>query len=187
VLVAVFLAAVSMFVVKAFATSAIRLGDWSIDWGLGDAGMQKIVSPPAIRPQSEGVPPLFQAPAADPPVDLQLTPPANQNEVSDEATEPTGMLAVARWGVHFWKSLLLALVAGYQAGFLWVVSVGIYLLLRRDIDGAELDEVFVEQEEEFGMPPLEDDAATGVPEISPSGAAQPGDTGGGNQPPAGSA
>ena len=46
------------------------------------------------------------------------------------------------------------LVAGYQAGFLWVAAVGIYLLLRRDIDGVQTGEVYVDQAEEYGMPPL---------------------------------
>ena len=58
-----------------------------------------------------------------------------------------------------------ALAAGYQAGFLFVAAVGVYLLLRKDIDGAEMDEVYVEDEPEFGMPPLADEQVTGVPEV----------------------
>ena len=42
----------------------------------------------------------------------------------------------------------------------------IYLLLRRDEDGAELDEVFLPaQDKEFGLPPLKQDAA-GVPSVA---------------------
>ena len=78
---------------------------------------------------------------------------------------------------RFWKAIVAVLVAGYQAGFLWVAAVGIYLLLRRDIDGVQTGEVFVDQAEEYGMPPLTDDAATGVPEIAPREPALPGDTG----------
>ena len=85
------------------------------------------------------------------------------------------MKRLAATAIGFWKSLLGALAAGYQAGFLWVASVGVYLLLRKDIDGAEMDEVYVEDEPEFGMPPLADDVATGVPEVDPSAPAQPGD------------
>ena len=36
VLFAGFLAVVSMFVVKLFASSAVTLGNWSIDWGLNE-------------------------------------------------------------------------------------------------------------------------------------------------------
>ena len=62
--------------------------------------------------------------------------------------------------IGFWKGIVALLVAGYQAGFLWVAAVGIYLLLRRDIDGVQTGEVFVDQAEEYGMPPLVDDEAT---------------------------
>ncbi len=48
---------------------------------------------------------------------------------------------------------------------MFVAAVGVYLLLRKDIDGAEMDEVYVEDEPEFGMPPLADDHVTGVPEV----------------------
>ena len=63
--------------------------------------------------------------------------------------------------------MLGALAAGYQAGFLLVAAVGVYLLLRQDIDGAEMNEVYVDDEPEFGMPPLADDHVTGVPEVQP--------------------
>jgi hypothetical protein len=55
----------------------------------------------------------------------------------------------------------------------------IYLLLRRDEDGAELDEVFLPaQDKEFGLPPLKTDAA-GVPSVvepTPQNNSSPDDT-----------
>jgi hypothetical protein len=54
------------------------------------------------------------------------------------------------------------------------------LLLRRDIDGVQTSEVFVDQAEEYGMPPLSEDGTTGVPEVAPGSPAAPGDTGGGS-------
>ena len=46
---AAFLAIVSMFVVKLFASSAIALGNWSIDWGLDHTTMRSVVAPePAV-------------------------------------------------------------------------------------------------------------------------------------------
>jgi hypothetical protein len=82
----------------------------------------------------------------------------------------------ARRAIGFWKSLVAALAAGYQAGFLWVSAVGVYLLLRRDIDGVQLNEVYIDPADEYGMPPLADEATTGVPEVAPNEPAQPGDT-----------
>jgi hypothetical protein len=184
VLFATFLAAVSMFIVKLFALSAIALGDWSVDWGLDRATMNAVVHPasapldgvdpnplpaidvPTIDETGNG--PLFPAPdegteeLADPPL------PANSNALPFT-------LRVARRAIELWKTLVTALAAGYQAGFLWVSAVAIYLLLRRDIDGVEMNEVFTEQNEDFGIPPLADDGVTGVPEVSTSEPAQRGD------------
>jgi hypothetical protein len=165
---ALFLAVVSMFVVKLFASSAIALGNWSIDWGLDDATMRTVVAPEPTP--VTGVPKLNLA-APDAVVDVNV--PSAQ---TTGAAEPGGVLGAAKKVIGFWKAVVASLVAGYQAGFLWVSAVGIYLLLRRDIDGVQTGEVYVDQAEEYGMPPLAEDAPTGVPEIAPREPAVPGDT-----------
>jgi hypothetical protein len=172
------LAAVSMFVVKLFAASAISLGSWSIRWGLDEPTYHAIVSPRAAVAESaqpNGVPPLSVVTSS------KEEPSSSTTSVSPAtpapAPEPVGMIWVAGKAIAFWKSLLGALAAGYQAGFLWVASVGVYLLLRKDIDGAEMDEIYVEDEQEFGMAPLTNDPATGIPEVDANGSALPGDVG----------
>jgi hypothetical protein len=168
VLFALFLAVVSMFVVKLFASSAVTLGDWAIDWGLDDETMYSVVSPRS--PQDI---------AASPPA-IEVVPGMSNDKVLPPTTtpaqpfQPTGLLSAARTVITFWKSLVAALVAGYQAGFLWVAATGIYLLLRRDIDGVQLNEVYLDQADEYGLPPLVDDPVTGVPAVAPSGPATPG-------------
>jgi hypothetical protein len=164
---ALFLAIVSMFVVKLFASSAIALGNWSIDWGLDNPTMRSLVAPE---------PPLNMAPK------FNLTPGAASSADIDvpgvegaETPEMGRTLSATQKIIGFWKAAVALLVAGYQAAFLWVAAVGIYLLLRRDIDGVQTGEVFVDQAEEYGMPPLAEDAATGVPEIGPREPALPGD------------
>jgi hypothetical protein len=166
---ALFLAIVSMFVVKLFASSAIALGNWSIHVGLDRETMRSVVNPD---------------PGANTAPKIDLTPGASSSDINLPALEATNAtpelsptLSATRSVIWFWKSAVAVLVAGYQAGFLWVAAVGIYLLLRRDIDGVQTGEVFVDQAEEYGMPPLTDDAATGVPEIAPREPALPGDTG----------
>jgi hypothetical protein len=161
------LAALSMFVVKLFAASAASLGDWSVSWGLDDESMQTVVRQKAESPAPLLAPPFVESGAA---------------AVVDAGPEllpegPGTMLSIARNAVYFWKSMLAALTAGYQAGYLFVAAVGVYLLLRKDIDGAEMDEVYVEQEQDYGMPTLESDATTGVPEVSATDTAEPGDSG----------
>jgi hypothetical protein len=167
---ALFLAVVSMFVVKVFASSSIALANWSVDWGLDDVTMHKVVSPDA--PLAAPEPKLNLAPGANAPVDITIP---GDDAPAEPELPPT--LSATKSIIAFWKSGVALLVAGYQAGFLWVAAVGIYLLLRRDIDGVQTGEVFVDQAEEYGMPPLTDDPATGVPEVSPREPAQPGNTG----------
>jgi hypothetical protein len=169
------LAVVSMFVVRVFAATSIALGDWSVNWGLDAPTMQNVVR--------QDVMPV--APAVAPPLDPQADAAAGDGGTTSrpnvDLQEPNPeensgfLLPAAKRAVYFWKSLLAALAAGYQAGFLWASAVGVYLLLRRDIDGVQMNEVYIDQDEEYGLPPLEPDAATGVPDVSPTAAARPGD------------
>jgi hypothetical protein len=178
VLFAAVLAAVSMFIVKLFATSAIALGNWSVSWGLDHPTYRRIVNPIPGQPVDEEVaaPPLVAAGTAeDEPTSAAFDESAGPSLMGEPAPtkkpdekqplELAGTEWMAAKAIRFWKSLLGALAAGYQAGFLFVAAVGVYLLLRKDIDGAEMDEVYVEDEPEFGMPPLADDQMTGVPEV----------------------
>ncbi len=160
-LMVVVLAAVSMFFVKLFATSAIALGNWSVSWGLDEAAYREIVSP---RPVAAGA--VVESTPVEPPA---VAEPA----VEAAPQAPVGSMWLAAEAIRFWKSLLGALAAGYQASFLFVAAVGVYLLLRKDIDGAEMDEVYVEDDPEFGMPPLADEHVTGVPEVHADLAAMP--------------
>jgi hypothetical protein len=169
VLFALFLAIVSMFVVKAFASSAITLGTWSVEWGLGKEKTHTFVAP---EPPANVAPKIEVAPGPNAGVDVEI-PAAN----TTNPTELGRTLSAAKSIIGFWKAVVAVVVAGYQVGFLWVAAVGIYLLLRCDIDGVQTGEVFVDQTEEYGMPPLAADAATGVPEISSRESALPGDGG----------
>ncbi len=174
VLFATLLAVISMFVVKLFAASAIALGDWSIDWGLDAETMETVVTPdlqtmdgPAMPPPADPAPAPVEGPALE----------ADEAPTSSEPRELGAMLSGARDTIHFWKTMVAALAAGYQAGFLWVSAVGVYLLMRRDIDGVQLNEVYVDPADEYGIPPLADEATSGVPEVPLGAPAIPGNTG----------
>jgi hypothetical protein len=171
------LAVVSMFVVKLFAASAIALGNWSVDWGLDDYTMRQAVSPLDSASDVPSLPPPEIAgtePAVD--VDDEAAEDAAEDAAEGEAAPPNAMIRGARKTIHFWKTMVAALAAGYQAGFLWVSGVGVYLLMRRDIDGVPLNDVYIDPADEFGLPPLADEATGGVPEVAPGVPAQPGDT-----------
>ncbi len=77
--------------------------------------------------------------------------------------------AIFRGAQHlfaFWNRLLMLIPLAVTASYFWTAMTQIYLLLRCDEDGAELDEVFLPaQDKEFGLPPLKTDAA-GVPSVA---------------------
>jgi hypothetical protein len=173
VLFAALLAIVSMFVVKLFAASAMALGDWSIDWGIDETTMRTVVSPRSADTGSDAplVPPLE-------PLDADMESSGSASAATDEQPQQlNALLRGARGAIGFWKSLVAALAAGYQAGFLWTSAVGVYLLMRRDVDGVQLNEVYIDPADEYGMPPLADEATTNVGEIAAGEPARPGDTG----------
>jgi hypothetical protein len=92
---------------------------------------------------------------------------ARMEQVLGLTGEPPGALGL--WGanlIHFWNGCVRLLSLGFAYSFFWTASSAIYLLLRRDDDGTDLDDVHVEPtDQEFGLPPLEKDAA-GVPVVA---------------------
>lgn len=71
------------------------------------------------------------------------------------------------WGaglVCFWLTLFFLMMVGFSYSFFWTASTMIYLLMRRGVDEAEVDEVFIEEEEpEAPLPPPKLADGTGTP------------------------
>ncbi len=68
------------------------------------------------------------------------------------------------------NALVLTVAAAFRYGFIWSAAGVIYLLLRRDSDQIEYDNVFVQDEQtRYGLPPLTTDEAgvAGVGEETP--------------------
>ena len=56
--------------------------------------------------------------------------------------------------VGFWTHLLFLGVVGFAYSFFWSETTIMYLLLRRDVDDTEFEEVFLDEEEEEPFPTL---------------------------------
>jgi len=86
--------------------------------------------------------------------------------ISGEALE-----GVARAGavvIHYWVGCVKLIAAGFFFGYFWVACTAIYFLLRRDVDNAPIDEVFLEADESeksYGLPPIGADAS-GAPVVA---------------------
>jgi hypothetical protein len=56
--------------------------------------------------------------------------------------------AAGTWGVKalvFWTRGLTALLASFGWGYFWAIATAVYLLLRQDVDGTEMDEVVIDE------------------------------------------
>jgi hypothetical protein len=88
-----------------------------------------------------------------------------QLALSDQAA--SGLFWSGAKLIQFFTGCIRAFLTAYASGYFWVAAGGVYLLLRRDADQTEIDDIFLEEEEdlEFGLPALEVDEA-GVPGVS---------------------
>jgi hypothetical protein len=73
--------------------------------------------------------------------------------------------------IRFWNGCVFLLATAYLFSYFWAASTVIYFLLRRLVDGTELDEVFMPEERALhGLPPLKT-GPDGVPEVADEPAA----------------
>ena len=72
--------------------------------------------------------------------------------------------------VAFWVGLVFLLVLGFGYSFFWSAATILYLLMRRSVDGADLDEVYLEDEDEAPFsavtPPTPASAAPAKPGLT---------------------
>jgi hypothetical protein len=121
-----------------FGWAVLYLSHWGVSWGSGDARLAQ-VEMAAVATQLDDSPPGTVMP------------------------DRSGMNTAGRWGaalIGFWDGIVRLLTAAFGYSFFWTASTAMYLLLRRDADATETDEVFIEDRpDDRGLPPLKTDAA----------------------------
>ncbi len=78
-----------------------------------------------------------------------------------------GTLYAGTWLIHFWIGCVKVLAVGFLYAYFWTATVAIYLLLRRNVDAAEMDEVFLDEdasEQPHDLAPIKTDEA-GAPVV----------------------
>ena len=152
VLVAVFVGWLGWLVVSNFAAGVVGMTAWAADWG---ADSSRWLAGPDTGARR---------------VDLLTSENANLGAAGHVGA---GLLL-------FWCGCVKMLAVGFLYSYFWTASTCIYLLLRRDADATEIDEVFLEDEDlepSGDLPPLETDDA-GAPVVTddvPPDAAEPGE------------
>ncbi|MBL9124932.1 MAG: hypothetical protein JNG90_14950, partial [Planctomycetaceae bacterium] len=147
--------------------AVVYLTLWGTSWSAGVGRTEQIVAEIAPR-----VSIVWPVPAPPPPPPVHEKSPRFVTGSMREAAEanappsPPALSSTGRAGarlIAIWIGLVELVVIAFNVNFFWSAATAIYFLLRQQVDATELDEVFVEEEEErFGLPPLEVDAA-GVP------------------------
>lgn len=90
------------------------------------------------------------------------------------ADDPSTMLYAGQSMIRGWSWLARSVAAAFIYGLFWCMASAIYLLLRKDVDDTEMDEIsVVNQQRTYELPPLKTDE-NGIPQVqTPTPAAEP--------------
>ena len=135
-LVAILFGGFCWMIVASLTDGVLELSYWSTSWGANLVGEDRIN---VIQGQT------------------QL--------VGGQAIESSGSLNAGRGIIGLWNSLVRTIAAAFIYGLFWCMASAIYLLLRKDVDETEMDEIFVVDEKRtYELPPLKSDEH-GIPQV----------------------
>ena len=160
----------------------INLSYWSTSWGANRISANRIeVIKGNLSPHVRGIttkefissPDAESAPAGDveavaKEADEQGKPRMEEITVDDSEQDRSAVnLERGRKFISFWEGMLKTVAAAFIHGLFWCMATAIYLLLRRDVDETEMDEVYlVDERRTYDLPPLQSDA-DGIPQVQP--------------------
>ena len=80
-------------------------------------------------------------------------------------SESSSMLSFAQDSMAFWNGLIQTIAASFLYGPFWCMASAVYLLLRKEVDDTEMDEIYiVDERRTYELPPLKSDES-GVPQV----------------------
>jgi hypothetical protein len=83
-------------------------------------------------------------------------------EIISAPSERGNMFFYACVVYYLWNQLVQAIASAFNFSFFWCTAAAVYLLLRRDVDQTNFDEVFVEGEEDrYQLPQTKTDETAG--------------------------
>lgn len=142
-----------------FSEGVIQLTYWSVSWGANLPDL--FASPPAEQvPVQEVIPEVEQTRVQE----LMLA--ERHHRTGSEMTDMPTSLVVGSWFVYAANGLVRATATAFTYSFFWCAMSAVYLLLRRDVDQTEFDEIWVEEDRESAtLPDLTADQA-GAPQLA---------------------
>ena len=139
-LVAILFGGFCWMIVVGLTNGIVDLAFWSTSWGTNLFGSERIEIIQGYSPSS----PLISA---------------------DETAKVSGSMEAGRSIIGLWIAFARTLAAAFMYGMFWCMASAIYLLLRKDVDETETDEIFVSDERRtYDLPPLKSDE-NGIPQV----------------------
>ena len=142
-LLAILFGGIAWVIVASIADGMVGLTYWSVSWGAN------------LTAVADGGPDMDRIDqlVLGMPLDAEGNP-----------TEPSSMY-VGRSAINFWNAVIRSLAAAFLYGLFWCLSSAIYLLLRKDVDQTEMDEIFlIDEKRTYTLPPLRSDE-NGIPQV----------------------
>ena len=135
-IIAILFGGVAWLIVSSIAEGMVALTYWSVSWGAN------LISENRIDQLVMGMP----------------------LDADGKPTESSSMY-VGRSAINFWNAVIKSLAAAFLYGLFWCLASSIYLLLRKDVDQTEMDEIYlVDEKRTYTLPPLQSDE-NGIPQI----------------------
>ncbi|MEL7497045.1 MAG: hypothetical protein AAFN77_05505 [Planctomycetota bacterium] len=134
-LVAILFGGLCWIIVAALADMVVNLSYWSTSWG-ANVSIDRMTE-------------IVEAPPLD----------------ADGVSTETQTHYIGRSAIGLWNGLIKSIATAFLYGLFWCMASSVYLLLRKDVDETEMDEVFVSAETRtYQLPPLRSDA-DGIPQV----------------------
>lgn len=152
-LVAILFGGFCWLIVSQVTNSVVDLGYWATAWGANRVSVNRIE---VVNGSMD--------PIATPSAETAATISPSGVENADQTTVSSA-LRRGRQVIGFWNGFARTLATAFIYGLFWCMAGAIYLLLRRDVDETETDEVFlVDERRTYDLPPLQSDE-NGIPQI----------------------
>lgn len=146
IIIATAFGAIIMTIAATIAYVIIWLSQFAVSWGGGDVNLRNFY---AFVPTAGGW----------------------RDSFGPITGAPTGTRYLTAVLVGFWTHLLFLALLGFAFSYFWSSATIIYFLLRQDVDETELEEVFLEEEEDEPFP-------TVAPSLAATGSEPPASSGG---------
>lgn len=138
----------------------VNLGYWSTSWGTNAVSGNRIdliEHGALVDVQANGTQPAGDG--------------ANPVEPGMTSIDVTGperkSLQFGRNLIGFWNGFARTVCVAFIYGLFWCMASAIYLLLRKDVDETEMDEIYiVDERRTYELPPLKSDES-GIPQVQP--------------------